>query len=97
MSSLTLGGLIMLIGGAIWKLMQSGTSPTTVPLPPVELKETLPGTAQSTPSPTRSEAFAAWLKIEQAMRAQNATPEQIRAAGLACLTPLIVEKPHDEK
>ncbi|RCS43959.1 hypothetical protein DTL42_18405 [Bremerella cremea] len=97
MSSLTLGGLIMLIAGLIWKLMPNRTTPPNLPLPPVELKEALPGTTEANSAPTRSEAFAAWLKIEQAMRAQNATPEQIRAAGLACLTPLIVEKPRDEK
>ncbi len=97
MSSLTLGGLITVIAGVIWKLMQHRDHQAAAPLPQVAAKDGNP-TATDQPSvPTRSEAFAAWLKIEQAMRAQHATPEQIRAAGLACLTPLVVEKSHDEK
>lgn len=97
MSSLTLGGLITLFVGVVWKLMQNHAPQTTTPLPHAEGKDALPTVGDQPTVPTRGEAFAAWLKIEQAMRAQNATPEQIRAAGLACLTPLIVEKPRDEE
>ena len=97
MSSLTLGGLITLVAGVIWKLIQLRAANPTTTLPPVRLKD---GNLEALPTPshpTRGEAFAAWLKIERAMRAQGATPEQIRAAGLACLQHLIVEGPGDEK
>lgn len=97
MSSLTLGGLITLVAGVIWKLIQLRAANRSPALPPVRLKDDHLEVRSSPRQPTRSEAFTAWLKIEHAMRAQGATPEQIRAAGLACLQHLIVEGPTDEK
>lgn len=97
MSSLTLGGLITLIAGVIWKLIQLRAASPSAPLPEARLKSNGVDLPPTPSSPTRSEAFAAWLKIERTMRAQGATPEQIRAAGLACLQHLIVEAPRDEK
>lgn len=97
MSSLTLGGLITLIVGVIWKLIQLSASNRSAPLPLVRLKAGSVDLPSKLGTPTRGEAFTAWLKIERAMRAQGATPEQIRAAGLACLQHLIVEGRSDEK
>lgn len=97
MSSLTVCGLITLVAGVVWKLMQNRPTAPSSAKPTFKAKNEAAATSRPINVPTRSEAFAAWLKIEQAMRAQQAPPEQIRAAGLACLTPLVMEQTNDEK
>lgn len=96
MDSVTLGAIALTAVGVVWTYIRNQSEAAAKPVvAPINRYEPEPVVAVPR-IPGRGEAFMAWLKIEAAMRAQNATPEQIRAAGLACISPLIVGVVADE-